>query len=237
MLPEGLFGTALMPLPFKGPDRTLFELLGFVVDAGQRFATITDLKVGDGNQQAAVGTTVAMLEQGSRVMSAVHKRMHYSMRKEFKVLARVMHESLPQEYPFSVVGGDKSVMATDFDDRIDVLPVSNPNIFSQAQRIALAQAQLELAMQAPDMHNSHEAFRRMYEALGVRDIDKILNTPSTAQPVPKDPAQENIDALEKTDLEAFEGQNHDAHIMAHLTFGASPIVSQSPDIVLHCKST
>ena len=229
--PGGAIRDSLMPLPFKGPDRTLFELLGFVVDAGQRFATITDLKVGDGNQQAAVGTTVAMLEQGSRVMSAVHKRMHYSMRKEFKVLARVMHESLPQEYPFSVVGGDKSVMATDFDDRIDVLPVSNPNIFSQAQRIALAQAQLELAMQAPDMHNSHEAFRRMYEALGVRDIDKILNTPSTAQPVPKDPAQENIDALEKTDLEAFEGQNHDAHIMAHLTFGASPIVSQSPNIV------
>ncbi len=229
--PGGAIRDSLMPLPFKGPDQTLFQLLSFVVDAGQRFATITDLKVGDGNQQAAVGTTVAMLEQGSRVMSAVHKRMHYSMRKEFKVLARVMHESLPQEYPFSVVGGDKRVMAADFDDRIDVLPVSNPNIFSQAQRIALAQAQLDLAMQAPDMHNSYEAFRRMYEALGVRDIDKILKTPSTAQPVPKDPAQENIDAFEKTELEAFEGQNHDAHIMAHLTFGASPIVSQSPDIV------
>jgi len=229
--PGGAIRDSLMPLPFKGPDRTLFELLGFVVDAGQRFATITDLKVGDGNQQAAVGTTVAMLEQGSRVMSAVHKRLHYSMRKEFKVLARVMHESLPQEYPFSVVGGDKRVMASDFDDRIDVLPVSNPNIFSQSQRIALAQAQLDLALQAPDMHNNYEAFRRMYEALGVRDIDKILKTPSTAQAVPKDPAQENIDALEKTDLEAFEGQNHDAHIMAHLTFGASPIVSQSPEIV------
>ena len=229
--PGGVIRDSLMPLPFKGPDQTLFQLLSFVVDAGQRFATITDLKVGDGNQAAAVGTTVAMLEQGSRVMSAVHKRLHYSLRKEFKVLARVMHESLPQKYPFSVAGGDREVMAEDFDDRIDILPVSNPSIFSQSQRIALAQAQLELSMQAPELHNSYEAFRRMYEALGVRDIDKILKVPSSEQPIPKDPAQENIDVLENIDLEAFEGQNHDAHIMAHLVLGASPIVSQSPNIV------
>ena len=229
--PGGVIRDSLMPLPFKGPDQTLFQLLSFVVDAGQRFATITDLKVGDGNQAAAVGTTVAMLEQGSRVMSAVHKRLHYSLRKEFKVLARVMHESLPQKYPFSVAGGDREVMAEDFDDRIDILPVSNPSIFSQSQRIALAQAQLELSMQAPELHNSYEAFRRMYEALGVRDIDKILKVPSSEQPIPKDPAQENIDVLENVDLEAFEGQNHDAHIMSHLVLGASPIVSQSPNIV------
>lgn len=229
--PGGAIRDSLLPLPFKGPDTTLFQLLSFVVDAGQRFATITDLKVGDGNQQAAVGTTVAMLEQGSRVMSAVHKRLHYSMRQEFKVLARVMHESLNQEYPYTVAGGDRKIMAEDFDDRIDVLPVSNPNIFSQAQRIALAQSQLELALQAPDMHNSYEAYRRMYEALGVRDIEKILKPPSADQPIPKDPAQENIDALENTQLKAFEGQNHDAHIISHLTFGAAPIVAQSPDIV------
>jgi hypothetical protein len=142
-----------------------------------------------------------------------------------------MHESLPQKYPFSVAGGDREVMAEDFDDRIDILPVSNPSIFSQSQRIALAQAQLELSMQAPELHNSYEAFRRMYEALGVRDIDKILKVPSSEQPIPKDPAQENIDVLENVDLEAFEGQNHDAHIMAHLVLGASPIVSQSPNIV------
>ena len=229
--PGGAIRDSLMPLPFKGPDQTLFALLSFVVEAGQRFATITDLKVGDGNQNAAVGTTVAMLEQGSRVMSAVHKRLYYSMRQEFKALARVMHESLNQEYPYTVAGGNRKIMAEDFDDRIDVLPVSNPNIFSQAQRIALAQAQLELALQAPDMHNSYEAYRRMYEALGVRDIDKILKPPSAAQPIPKDPAQENIDALENTELEAFEGQNHDAHIISHLTFGAAPIVGQSPAIV------
>lgn len=127
--PGGAIRDSLLPLPFKGPDTTLFQLLGFVVDAAQRFATITDMKVGDGNQQAAVGTTVALLEQGSRVMSAVHKRLHYAMRNEFKILARVMHESLPQEYPYTVAGGEQTIMAEDFDDRIDVIPVSNPNIF------------------------------------------------------------------------------------------------------------
>ena len=230
--PGGAIRDSLMPLPFKGPDQTLFQLLSFVVDAGQRFATITDLKVGDGNQSAAVGTTVAMLEQGSRVMSAVHKRLHFAMRKEFKILARVMHEYLPQEYPYTVAGGEQSVMAEDFDDRIDVIPVSNPNIFSQAQRIALAQSQLELAMQAPELHNKQEAFRRMYEALGVRDIDTILKAPEIAEPLPKDPAQENVDALEDTQMLAFEGQNHDAHIMAHLTFMAGGMVQQMPNVIV-----
>jgi chaperonin GroES len=230
--PGGAIRDSLMPLPFKGPDTTLFQLLGFVVDAAQRFATITDMKVGDGNQSAAVGTTVAMLEQGARVMSAVHKRLHYAMRKEFKILARVMHESLPQEYPYSVVGGEQTIMASDFDDRIDVVPVSNPNIFSQAQRIALAQSQLELAMQAPQLHNQQEAFRRMYEALGVRDIDSILKAPEVEEPQPKDPAQENVDALEEISLQAFEGQDHDAHIMAHLTFMASGMVQQLPNVIV-----
>lgn len=229
--PGGSIRDSLIPLPFKGPDTTLFQLLGFVVDAGKRFATITDLKVGDGNQNAAVGTTVAMLEQGSRVMSAVHKRLHYSMRQEFKLLTRVMHESLPQEYPFSVAGGDETIMAEDFDDRVDVIPVSNPNIFSQAQRIALAQSQLQMATQAPQMHNMHEAFRRMYEALGVKDVDKILNAPSSSEPIPKDPAQENIDALDSASLKAFDGQNHDAHIVSHILFSASPIAGQSPAIL------
>ena len=229
--PGGAIRESLMALPFKGPDTTLFQLLGFVVEAGRRFATITDLKVGDGNQQAAVGTTVALLEQGSRVMSAVHKRLHYAMRQEFKLMARVMHESLPQEYPFSVEGGDETVMASDFDDRVDVIPVSNPNVFSQAQRIALAQSQLQLATQAPQIHNMHEAFRRMYDALGVKDIDKILNVDSSNDPVPKDPAQENIDVLDNIRLKAFDGQNHDAHIMSHLLFSASPIAAQNPVVL------
>ena len=230
--PGGAIRDSLMPLPFKGPDATLFNLLGFVVQAGQRFATITDLKVGDGNQQAAVGTTVAMLEQGARVMSAVHKRLHYAMKQEFKLLARVMAESLPPEYPYTVAGADQSVFAQDFDDRVDVIPVSNPNIFSQSQRIMLAQTQMQLAMQAPELHDIHEAYRRMYEALGVRDIDKILKPQQETEAQPKDPATENIDALNQLELRAFEGQNHDAHIMSHLVFGASGMVAQMPMVAM-----
>ncbi len=228
--PGGAIRDSLMPLPFKGPDQTLFQLLGFVVQAGQRFATITDLKVGDGNQQAAVGTTIAMMEQGSRVMSAVHKRLHYAMRMEFKLLSKVMSDSLPEEYPYSIEGVDSTIKAQDFDDRVDIIPVSNPNVFSQAQRIALAQTQMQLASAAPDMHNMYEVYRDMYEALGVRDIDKYLNAPASDKPTPKDPAQENIDAMDQTPLVAFPEQNHEAHIMAHLVFGGTPSVSALPPV-------
>ncbi len=230
--PGGAIRDSLMPLPFKGPDRTLFELLGFVVQAGQRFATITDMKVGDGNQNAAVGTTIAMLEQGSRVMSAVHKRLHYSMRQEFKILARVMSESLPQEYPYSVAGDESSIMASDFDDRVDVIPVSNPNVFSQAQRIALSQTKMQLAAQAPEMHNMHEVYRDMYESLGVTDVDRIMKAVPDDEPRPLDPAQENINALDMMELRAFAGQDHQSHIMAHLIFGATPMVGQMPQVAV-----
>ena len=230
--PGGAIRDSLMPLPFKGPDQTLFNLLGFVVQAGQRFATITDLKVGDGNQQAPVGTTMAMMEQGSRVMSAVHKRLHYAMRQEFKILARVMSESLPQEYPYSVAGDDQTIMAQDFDDRVDVIPVSNPNVFSQAQRIMMAQTQLQLASQAPELHNMHEVFRDMYEALGVTNVDRIMKATPAEIPEPLDPAQENINAMDMLPLKAFEGQNHQAHITAHLVFGASPMVGGMPPVAM-----
>ena len=230
--PGGAIRDSLMPLPFKGPDQTLFNLLGFVVEAGQRFATITDLKVGDGNQQAAVGTTIAMMEQGTRVMSAVHKRLHYAMRQEFKILARVMSESLPQQYPYTVPGGDETIMREDFDDRVDVVPVSNPNVFSQAQRIIMAQTKLQLASQAPELHNLNEVYRDMYEALGVTDVDRIMKAVPTDEPVPIDPAQENINALDMLELHAFEGQNHQAHITAHLVFGASPMVGNMPPVAI-----
>lgn len=230
--PGGAIRDSLMPLPFKGPDQTLFALLGFVVDAGQRFATITDMKVGDGNQQAAVGTTIALLEQGSRVMSAVHKRLHYAMRQEFKILSRVMSESLPQEYPYSVEGADASVMRSDFDDRVDVIPISDPNVFSQAQRIALAQTKLQLAGAAPELHNMYEVYQDMYEALGVRDVDRIMKRIPDDEPEPKDPAQENIDAMDMIPLKAFEGQEHQAHIMAHMVFGSTPMVAGMPAIAM-----
>ena len=230
--PGGAIRDSLMPLPFKGPDQVLFQLLGFVVDAGRRFATITDMKVGDGNQQAAVGTTIAMLEQGSRVMSAVHKRLHYATRVEFKLLAKVMSESLPAEYPYSVEGFDSSIKAEDFDDKVDVIPVSNPNVFSQAQRITLAQTKMQLAAQAPEMHNMYEVYYDMYESLGVRDIDRILKNVPEDEPLPLDPAQENINVLDMAPLNAFEGQNHQAHILAHMVFGASPMVSGNPALAI-----
>ncbi len=230
--PGGDIRSSLMSLPFKGPDQTLMALLGFVVDAGRRFATITDMKVGDGNQQAAVGTTIAMLEQGSRVMSAVHKRLHYAMRLEFKLLAKVMADFLPDEYPYSITGVDGTIKRQDFDDKVDVVPVSNPNIFSQAQRISLAQTKMQLATAAPDMHNMYEVFRDMYEALGVRDIDRILKRTPEPEPTPKDPAQENIDALDQIQLVAFEGQEHEAHIMSHMVFGSTPLVAGTPQIAV-----
>ena len=230
--PGGAIRDSLMPLPFKGPDQTLFQLLGFVVQAGQRFATITDMKVGDGNQQAAVGTTLAMLEQGSRVMSAVHKRLHYAMRIEFKLLARVMSEFLPQEYPYTVEGGNQSVMASDFDDRVDIVPVSNPNTFSQAQRIALAQTKMQLAGAAPELHNMHEVYRDMYEAIGVTDVDRLMKKVPDEEPRPLDPASENINALDMVELNAFQGQNHQAHIMAHLVFASSPMIGGMPPVAM-----
>ena len=231
--PGGAIRDSLMPLPFKGPDPTLFQLLGFVVQAGQRFATITDMKIGDGNQQAAVGTTLAMIEQGSRVMSAVHKRLHYAMRIEFRILARVMGESLPPQYPYAVAGADRSIMAEDFDDRVDVIPVSNPNVFSQSQRIALAQSKLQLASAAPDIHNLHEVYRDMYEALGVTDIDRIMK--AVPDPRPTDPAQENINSLNMLELKAFEGQDHQAHILAHLIFGGTPMVANLPAVAIQLQ--
>ena len=230
--PGGAIRDSLMPLPFKGPDATLFNLLGFVVEAGQRFATITDLKVGDGNQGAAVGTTIAMLEQGSRVMSAIHKRLHYAMRLEFKILARVMGESLPQQYPYSVEGEDASIMASDFDERVDVVPISDPNVFSQAQRIVMAQTKLQLAGAAPEIHNMYEVYRDMYDALGVKDVDRIMKAPPEDEMGPTDPAQENIDALDMGQLQAFTGQNHQAHIISHLVFGSTPMVAGMPAVAM-----
>ena len=172
------------------------------------------MKVGDANPNAAVGTTIAMIEQGARVMSAVHKRLHYAMKIEFKILARVMAESLPPVYPYEVPGAEAAVKANDFDEKVDVIPVSDPNIFSQSQRIALAQTELQMAMQAPEIHNIPEVYRRVYDALGVKNSDMILRADTPADIAPKDPAQENMDALNNVALQAFRGQNHMAHIQA-----------------------
>jgi hypothetical protein len=204
----------------------LFALLGFCVDAGRRMASITDLQVGDSNQNAAVGTTIALLEKGSSVMSAIHKRLHYAQKLEFKLLAKGFAEYLPPEYPYDVPGESRSIKSKDFDDRVDVVPVSDPNIFSVAQRITMAQTELQLAQSAPQMHDLHEAYRRMYEAIGVRDIDSIL--PPQNADRPKDPMSENSDVLDGAKLKAFAGQHHDAHIMSHILLALSGTVQSNP---------
>ena len=220
--------SSMLPLPYKEPSQTLFALLGFCVETGQRLSSITDMQVGDSNQNAAVGTTIALLEKGSSVMSAIHKRLHYSQKLEFQLLAQGFADCLPDSYPYDVPGESRFIKARDFDDRVDILPVSDPNIFSVAQRITMAQTQLQLAQSAPQMHNLYEAYRRMYEAIGVRDIDQILNTQNVDRP--KDPASENSQALDGSPLKAFAGQQHDAHIMTHLLFGMSPVVSGMPQV-------
>ena len=224
--PGGNLHDAFMVLPYKEPSQTLLALMGVVVQAGQRFASIADLQVGDGNQQAAVGTTVALLERGSRTMSAVHKRIYAAMKDEFFLLARLFKIYLPNEYPYDVPGASRTIKNTDFDDRVDILPVADPNIFSQTQRITLAQTEMQLAASNPAIHNTYEVYRNMYEALGVKDIDKILIRPQ--QPQPKDPAQEHIAALAGQPFQAFPAQDHRAHLTSHLSFMATTLVKTNP---------
>ena len=227
--PGGSLRDAFFPLPYKEPSATLLQLMGIVVGAGQRFAAIADMQVGDGNQQAAVGTTVALLERGSRVMSAIHKRLYTAMRSEFKLLSKVFKTYLPPVYPYDVVGATREIKQMDFDDRVDVLPVADPNIFSMAQRITIAQTELQLATSNPQIHNLYGAYRKMYEALGVKDIDQILPPPAPMQPM--DPSLEHISALGGKPFQAFRGQDHQAHITAHLTFMSTNMVRNNPPIM------
>ena len=224
--PGGNIKDAFMALPFKEPSQTLLQLMGVVVSAGQRFASIADMQVGDGNQQAAVGTTVALLERGSRTMSAIHKRIYVSLKQEFKLLARVFKLYLPNEYPYDVVGGQRMIKQNDFDDKVDILPVADPNIFSQTQRISMAQAELQLAQSNPQMHNLYNAYRAMYEALGVKNIDLILKPQPRPQPV--DPSVEAILSLSGKPFQAFKGQDHKAHITAHLNFMTTSMARGNP---------
>ena len=227
--PGGNIRDQFFNLPFTEPSTTLYNLLGFVVQAGQKFAAITDSNIGNDVQNRAVGTTMALMERGSRVMSGVHKRCYYAMRLEFKILARICGESLPPTYPYDVYGGPREIKASDFDNRIDILPVADPNIMSMAQRVTLAQTQLQIASSNPQMHNLHEAYRRVYEALGTKQIEAILKPPPK-QPEPLDPAKENARALQMKLLVAFEFQDHDAHIAAHMAFMASRMVQINPQV-------
>ena len=227
--PGGNIRDQFMQLPFKGPDATLLQLMGIVVNAGQRFASIADSQVGDMNQQAAVGTTVALLERGSRVMSAIHKRLYVGLKQEFKLLSQVFKTYLPAEYPYDVPGATRNVKVADFDDKVDILPVADPNIFSQTQRISMAQTQLQLAQTNPQIHDIYQAYRAMYDALGVKNVNAILPAPAT--PTPLDPSLEEIAAMGMKPFQAFPGQDHKAHIDSHLNFMKSNMVQNSPSVM------
>jgi hypothetical protein len=228
--PGGSLRESLLPLPYKEPSATLMQLLGFCIGAAEKFVGTKDLGMTDSNQEMPVGTTIALLERGSRVLSAVHKRLHYSQKQELKLLSRVIRDTVAA-YPYDVTAG-REILIQDFDDRIDILPVTDPNIFSMTQRISLAQEQLRLAQAAPQMHNQYEAYRRMYSALGVPDIDLIL--PPPPQPQPEGPAAENGRSMVVPNgglpLKAFPGQDHNAHIASHLAFIRSPLIQTSPQV-------
>ena len=227
--PGGNIRDAIIPLPYKAPSGTLAQLLGALIEGGRRFVSLADQQTADANGQAPVGTTVALLERGMKVMSAIHKRLHYAQRQEFRILARIFRDNLPPEYPYDVEGGNRAVFARDFDDRVDVVPVSDPNIFSMAQRVTLAQTQLQLAQSNPQIHNLHAAYRRMYQALEVQNIDEIL--PPPPQPQPLDPAIENARALMGELLKTFPDQNHDAHIAIHVMYMKTSLVMTSPQVM------
>ena len=228
-VPGGDIRSAITPLPYKEPSATLAQLLAALIEGGRRFISVADEQVNNMSGETPVGTTVAMLERGMKVMSAIHKRLHYGQKNEFRILARIVAENLPPSYPYQVAGASPEIKQQDFDGRVDIIPVSDPNIFSMAQRVALAQSQLQLAQSNPEMHNMYASYQRMYQALEVQNIDEIL--PPIPEPQPLDPAIENARALSGQLLQAFPDQNHDAHIMAHMIFMKTPLVQTSPQIM------
>lgn len=228
--PGGSIRDAIIPLPYKEPSGTLAQMLGGLVNDGRRFVSLADQQTSDMGKDAPVGTTVALLERGMKVMSAIHKRLHYAQKSEFRLLARIFAENLPPVYPYEVAGAPSQIKAQDFDARIDVLPVSDPNIFSMAQRVTLAQTQLQLAQSNPQMHNLHAAYRRMYQALEVQNIDEILPPPPPPQP-PQDPAVENGAIINGQVPQAFPQQDHDAHIQSHLALLELDVLQNAPPVL------
>jgi len=217
---------AVMPLPFKEPSSTLFQLMGFIVESGQRFASTADMNVGDVNPNAPVGSTVALIEQGSKAFSAIHKRLHNSQGQEFRLLSALNAENLPESFEFAISGTTQTIFAADFNERIDIIPVSDPNIFSTAQRIAQAQAILEMARSAPQLHDLYEAYKRMYEAIRIPNIDEILKKPDEAPRT--DPIDENMSVMYGKPIKAFPEQDHEAHIAVHLQFMQDPSLAGNP---------
>ena len=231
--PGGILGQAIQPLPFKEPSQTLLSLLNLLVNAGQRFASIAEINVGQGNPNAPVGTTLALLERSTKVLSAIHKRLHNSQKKEFRILANVFQEYLPQEYPYNVANANNSIKLTDFDERVDIFPISNPDIFSQSQRIAMAQEMMQLVQSNPEVHGAsgiYESYKRMYAAIGVDNIEQILMPPPSTEPQPQEAGFENNALLLVNPAKAFPEQNHDAHVATHMSLLNTPPVQMNAQV-------
>ena len=231
----------LIPLPIKEPSNVLMQLLGLLVDSGKRFAAIADMNVGDSNAAMPVGTTVALLERGTKVMSAIHKRLHYAQKQEFQLLSKVFSEYLPPQYPFAMGSGSVEIKQQDFDGRVDVIPVSDPNIFSQSQRITLAQELLQMVQSNPQIHGQqgmYEAYKRMYAALGVDNVESLIPPPPDMTPKPVDAGLENSSLMLGQPAQAFEGQNHQAHLETHKSLFLTQVVKENPQIqsiiISHC---
>jgi len=217
---------AIMPLPFKEPSQTLFNLMTAIVQAGQRFASTADLNVGDVNPNAPVGSTVALIEQGSKAFSAIHKRLHYSQGQEFKLIAKSNAKYLPEQFDFALSGVTTKIYASDFDSTIDIVPVSDPNIFSTAQRIAQAQSVLQLSQSAPQLYDMYDTHKRMLEALRIPNIGEVLKEPEEA--VRLDPVDENMSIMYGKPIRAFPEQDHNAHIAVHMQFIQDPSLGGNP---------
>ena len=229
--PGGSLRESIQPLPFKEPSGTLLNLLGILVDSGKTFASIAEINTGQGNPQAPVGTTMALLERSTKVLSAIHKRLHNAQRKEFKLLSKVFQDYLPNEFPYMTPEGNQEVGAQDFNDRVDIVPVSNPDIFSTSQRIAMAQEMMQLVNSNPEIHGGdgiYESYRRMYAAIGVDNPDQLLVPPPNSDPLPVEAGMENNMLLMGQPAQAFPEQNHDAHIAIHMSlFNTPPVQSNA----------
>jgi hypothetical protein len=217
---------AIVPLPYKEPSATLFQMFQELVRAGGKFADTTEQVVADAPSYGPVGTILALLEASTKFFSAVHKRLHKAQRAEFKILARINSVSLEEVYPYEVESGNREILKADFDGRVDVLPVSDPNISSQAHRLALSQAVGGIATANPDLFDRRELARHQLSAMGIQNIDKLMPPPPQAQP--QDPITDIQSAVRGLPIMAFPGQEHDAHIQVKMAFLNDPANGQHP---------
>ena len=228
-VPSGTMRDNIMPLPYKEPSQVLYSLLGTIVEEGRRFASAADMQISDMSAQAPVGTTLAILERTLKVMSAVQARVHYSMKQELRLLKTIIADYTPEEYSYEPEEGSRFAKKSDY-DAVDVIPVSDPNAATMAQKIVQYQAVLQLASQAPQIYNMPQLHRQMLDVLGIKNAQKLI--PLQDDVKPKDPITENMDAFTGKPLKAFIYQDQEAHIATHQNFMQDPqtaaILGQNP---------